>query len=221
MRACPPKTPDTGSCGHGVAADGPDAAALALNSGTDSEMVSTFARDYGKKLLAQRRVSMSRIDDAVRRILRVKFRAGLFEHPYVDVAKAQDPASFVTADDRAAARKAAGRSMVLLKNDGPTLPLSTSKKTAVIGPLGNNKHDMLGPVVGPRRRRGRRDRVRRHQGAEPEHDVHAGLHAVRTPSRRRTTRRPTATRTTASPRRRPRRRMTPTRSCSRSARRAR
>ena len=67
---------------------------------------------------------MSRLNDAVRRILRVKFRAGLFEHPYVDVAKAQDAASFLTPDDRAAARTAAGRSMVLLKNDGDaTLPL--------------------------------------------------------------------------------------------------
>ena len=54
--------------------------------------------------------SMSRIDDAVRRILRIKFRAGLFDHPYVDQAKAVDPASFVTPADRAAARTAAGRS---------------------------------------------------------------------------------------------------------------
>src|SRR3954449_9503628 len=88
MRACPPKTPDEGECGHGVAADGPDAAALALNSGTDSEMTSTFIRDYGAQLLQQGRISKPRIDDAVRRILRVKFRAGLFEHPYVDVAQA-------------------------------------------------------------------------------------------------------------------------------------
>ena len=108
MRACPPKNPDNGSCGHGVAADGPDAAALALNAGTDSEMVSTNIRDFGKMLLAQGRISRARIDDAVRRILRVKFRAGLFEHPYVDQAKATDPASFLTVDDRAAARKAAG-----------------------------------------------------------------------------------------------------------------
>jgi beta-glucosidase len=151
MRACPPKTPDEGPCGHGVAADGPDAAALALNSGTDSEMVSTYARDYGKMLVAQRRVSMKRIDDAVRRILRIKFRAGLFEHPYLtpeELAKAKDPTSFVTPADRAAARKAAGRSMVLLKNDDGTLPLAKGQKTAVIGPLGNNQHDMLGPWWG-------------------------------------------------------------------------
>jgi beta-glucosidase len=144
LRACPPKTPDNGPCGHGVAADGPDAAQAALNAGTDSEMVSTNIRDFGKQLLAQGRISMSRIDDAVRRILRVKFRAGLFDHPFVDQAKATDPASFVTADDRAAARK----SMVLLKNDGGTLPLDPSKSVAVIGPLGNDQHDMLGPWWG-------------------------------------------------------------------------
>jgi beta-glucosidase len=91
---------------------------------------------------------MARLDDAVRRILRVKFRAGLFEHPYVDQTKAADPASFVTTDDRAKAREAAGKSMVLLKNDGGTLPLDPSKKTAVIGPLGDDQHDMLGPWWG-------------------------------------------------------------------------
>jgi beta-glucosidase len=148
LRACPPKNPDSGSCGHGVAADGPDAAAQALNAGTDSEMVSTNIRDFGKQLLAQGRISRARIDDAVRRILRVKFRAGLFEHPYVDVTKAES--AQLKPDAVAAARKAAGRSMVLLKNDGspPTLPMSTSKKTAVIGPLGNSGHDMLGPWWG-------------------------------------------------------------------------
>ena len=148
LRACPPKTPDSGSCGHGIAADGPDAAQAALNAGTDSEMVSTFFRDYGKQLLAQHRISMSRINDAVRRILRVKFRAGLFEHPYVDQAKATDPNSFLTAADRAAERAAASRSMVLLKNQGGTLPLDPSKSVAVIGPLGNSQHDMLGPWAG-------------------------------------------------------------------------
>jgi beta-glucosidase len=148
LRACPPKNPDEGPCGHGVAADGPDAGQAALNAGTDSEMVSTNIRDFGKQLLAQHRISMARLDDAVRRILRIKFRAGLFDHPYVDQAKATDPASFLTADDRAAARTAAGRSMVLLKNDGNTLPLDPSKSTAVIGPLGDDQHDMLGPWAG-------------------------------------------------------------------------
>jgi beta-glucosidase len=148
LRTCPPKTPDEGPCGHGVAADGPDAGAVALNAGTDSEMVSTNLRDYGKQLLAQRRISMARLDDAVRRILRIKFRTGLFEHPYVNVAKATDPKSFVTAADRAAARTAAARSTVLLKNEGNVLPLDPGKSVAVIGPLGDSQHDMLGPWWG-------------------------------------------------------------------------
>ncbi len=146
MRACPPVNPDSGDCGHGVAADGPDAAALALNAGLDSEMTSTLIRDYGAELLRQGRISMPRVNDAVRRILRVKFRAGLFEHPYVDVSKAE-PAQ-LRPDAVAAARKAAGRSMVLLKNDASTLPLDPAKDTAVIGPLGNDGHAMLGPWWG-------------------------------------------------------------------------
>ncbi len=147
-RACPPVKPAEGPCGHGTAADGPEAGADALMAGTDSEMVSTHIRDHGKELLAQKRITMSRLDDAVRRILRVKFRAGLFERPYVDQKKAVDPKSFLTPADRAAARRAASRSMVLLKNDARTLPLDPRKKTAVIGPLGDNQHDMLGPWWG-------------------------------------------------------------------------
>jgi beta-glucosidase len=148
MRACPPKNPDTGECGHGVAADGPAAAALALNSGVDSEMTSTLIRDFGAQLLAQGRISMRRIDDAVRRILRVKFRAGLFEHPYAPVDPDKAEAEMLKPDAVAAARNAASRSMVLLQNKGGILPLDPSKKTAVIGPLARNQHDMLGPWWG-------------------------------------------------------------------------
>ena len=147
-RACPPRTPSDGPCGHGTAADGPEAGADALMAGTDSEMVSTFIRDYGAQLLADGRISGARLDDAVRRILRVKFRAGLFDHPYVDQARAADPASFVTTSDRAAARSAAGRSMVLLRNADHTLPFDPARKTVVIGPLGDDQHDMLGPWWG-------------------------------------------------------------------------
>ncbi|MET1038685.1 MAG: glycoside hydrolase family 3 C-terminal domain-containing protein, partial [Aeromicrobium sp.] len=119
-----------------------------LMAGTDSEMVSTTIRDHGKQLLADGRISRKRLDDAVRRILRVKFRAGLFERPYVDQARAADPASFLTPADREAARTAGARSTVLLKNDDQTLPLDPAKNTAVIGPLGDNQHDLLGPWWG-------------------------------------------------------------------------
>ncbi len=146
MRACPPVQPDTGPCGHGVVADGPGAAARALNSGTDSEMVSTNIRDYGARLVANGRVPIARVDDAVRRILRVKFRAGLFEHPYVDVSSAES--AQLLPDAVAAARTAGSRSMVLLKNDKGLLPLDPARKTAVIGPLADDQHEMLGPWWG-------------------------------------------------------------------------
>jgi beta-glucosidase len=146
LRACPPVSPDEGPCGHGVAEDGKEAAKLALNAGTDTEMVSTNYRDFGKQLVTSGQVSMKRIDDAVRRLLRIKFRAGLFEDPYVDVAAA--PGKQLLPKNRAAARKAAARSTVLLKNDGPVLPLDPAKSTAVIGPLGDSAHDMLGPWWG-------------------------------------------------------------------------
>ena len=146
LRACPPLRPDNGPCGHGIAEDGAEAAQKALNAGTDSEMVSTNYRDFGKELVNSGRVSMKRIDDAVRRILRVKFRAGLFDNirfDHVDIREEPIPQA-----NRDAARRAAQRSMVLLKNDGPTLPFDAAKKTAVIGPLGQALMDNAG-VQGP------------------------------------------------------------------------
>ena len=154
LRSCPPVNPNTGPCGHGVAPDGPTAAQIALNAGTDMEMVSTNFRDFGAQLVASGRVPMSRINDAVRRILRVKFRAGLFDHisfNHVDNRQTPIPPAY-----RAAARRAADESMVLLKNDNATLPFDPTKKTAVIGPLGQASgtgvtapgHDMLGPWWG-------------------------------------------------------------------------
>ena len=147
LRACPPVNPDDGECGHGIAADGPGAAAAALNAGVDSEMTSTLIRDFGAQLLEDGLISMRRIDDAVRRILRVKFRAGLFENPYAPYAPAAAERQMLRPDAVEAAREAAGRSMVLLKNEG-VLPLDPSAKTAVIGPLADNQHDMLGPWWG-------------------------------------------------------------------------
>jgi beta-glucosidase len=146
LRQCPGVKPEGGPCGHGVAEDGKDAARQALNAGTDQEMVSTNFRDFGPQLVRSGKVSMRRINDAVRRILRVKFRAGLFEHPYVNVSQAESKQ--LLPQNRAAARVAAQRSQVLLKNDGNALPLDPGKSTALIGPLGNDRHDMLGPWWG-------------------------------------------------------------------------
>jgi len=147
LRACPPVEPDEGPCGHGVAADGPEAARAALEAGTDSEMVSTNYLDFGEQLLEEGKLSMARVNDAVRRILTVKFKAGLFEHPYVDIS--QIPEKTMQPADIAAARAVASRSMVLLKNSEGALPLSPGlKSVAVVGPLGNDKADPLGPWSG-------------------------------------------------------------------------
>src|SRR3954470_23167185 len=119
---------------HGVAADGCDAARAALNAGTDMEMVSTHYRECGAQLVKSGAVSMRRIDDAVRRILRIKFRAGLFDHPYSPYeGKPAVNAQMLKPDALDAAKTAAARSMVLLKNEGGQLPLDPQKKTAVIG----------------------------------------------------------------------------------------
>jgi beta-glucosidase len=146
LRTCPPVNPDNGPCGHGIAADGPQAAAAAINGGTDMEMVSTNYVDFGKQLLAEHKITMPQINDAVARILRIKFRAGLFDHPYVDPTKAD--AAQLLPDAVAAERQAASKSMVLLKNDNSALPLDSNKSVAVIGPLGDDPHDMLGPWWG-------------------------------------------------------------------------
>src|SRR5262249_59140671 len=83
------------------------------------------------------------IDQAVRRILRIKFRLGLLEHPYVD--ESQEVGSILTAENRAVAREIAGRSMVLLKNDRATLPLTKDiRSLTVIGPLADNPRSPLG-----------------------------------------------------------------------------
>lgn len=131
---------------HGFAADGADAGRLALNAGVDMEMVSTNLMDHGEELLSSGRITTRRLDDAVSRILRLKFRLGLFDHPYVDEEAAiTEP----TEEARAAARTAAARAMVLLKNDKAALPLRAGVGSiAVVGPFSDSK-DLQGTWAGP------------------------------------------------------------------------
>jgi beta-glucosidase len=132
---------------HGVAADGKDAAQQALNAGVDMEMVSRLFNQHGPDLLKERKLTQPAIDEAVRRILRIKFRLGLFERPYAD--EARERATIMSPAHVAAARSAAARSMVLLKNDGGLLPLKKDTKSiAVIGPLADSKVDMIGSWSG-------------------------------------------------------------------------
>ncbi len=132
---------------HGVAADGEDAARQALNAGTDIEMVSRLYNQYGQQLVDSGVVSMERIDEAVRRVLRFKYRLGLFENPYVD--ESLEAEELLSKDNLREARRIAGRSMVLLRNEAGALPLSKSlRNVAVVGPLANSREDMLGSWIG-------------------------------------------------------------------------
>jgi len=132
---------------HGIAATEADAARQALNAGVDMEMVS---RLYNRHIAGQVRdgkVAMATIDEAVRRILRVKFRLGLFEHPYTD--EAREATVIFNTQNLAAARDVAARSCVLLKNERDTLPLNKDVRSiAVIGPLADSKRDMIGSWSG-------------------------------------------------------------------------
>jgi beta-glucosidase len=106
-------------------------------------MVSRLFNQHGRALLQEGQVSQATIDEAVRRILRIKFRLGLFEHPYTD--EAHEPNSLLKPESVSAAREIAGRSMVLLKNDRQTLPLDKNiRSIAVIGPLADDRRAPLG-----------------------------------------------------------------------------
>ncbi len=126
---------------QGIASDSREAAFKAVSAGLD--MAFDTYRDYLVGLGRDGRIPMSMVDDSVRRILRIKFEIGLFEHPYVDLGKAKS--ALLLPEYRQAAREAACQSIVLLKNEGSLLPLDkTIKSIAVIGPLANRKPDMLG-----------------------------------------------------------------------------
>lgn len=129
---------------HGLAADDAQAARFALTAGVDMEMVSTTYKETLAKQVKEKKIPMSVIDEAVRRILTVKFAKGLFEHPYTDESRYKT--AYLQPDAIALAREAAIKSCVLLKNDNDLLPLSKETRTiALIGPLGTDAEQMVGP----------------------------------------------------------------------------
>jgi beta-glucosidase len=132
---------------HSVALDEADAARLTLNAGVDIEMVSRFINKHGEQLIQNKKLSMATIDNAVRDVLRVKYRLGLFERPFAD-ARAER-ATILTAENRRFARQSANESFVLLKNERETLPIKkTTDEIAVIGFLANDKRNMNGNWAG-------------------------------------------------------------------------
>ena len=128
---------------HGVAADHIEAATLALKAGVDIDMMSDAYRRGLPIALERGSVTMEEIDAAVRRVLTLKERLGLFEDPYRRGVKAE--AAEAIAKRRRLARDVGSRSLVLLKNESDTLPLGGVHTLALIGPLANAGPEMGGP----------------------------------------------------------------------------
>jgi beta-glucosidase len=128
---------------HGVASDLVEAATLALQAGVDIDMMADAYRRGLPTALERGLVTMEEIDAAVRRVLTLKERLGLFDDPYRRGAKPETAAA--VANRRRVARDVAARSIVMLKNGGETLPLGRVRTIAVIGPLANAPAEMGGP----------------------------------------------------------------------------
>lgn len=129
---------------HGFAADETEAARKSMNAGVDMDMMSHTYIRHMADLIRTGQVSEKRLDEAVRNILRLKFRLGLFEHPYADPERARQ----VNYCDEhlAAARKAAAESAILLRNEGRVLPLDETKikRLLVTGPLADAPYEQMG-----------------------------------------------------------------------------
>jgi len=136
---------------HGIANDGATAARKAFMAGVDMDMASSLYHDHMLKLVQAGQVPQANIDEGVRRVLRVKFALGLFDHPYADESK--ESQAMLQPESIALARTAAERSFVLLKNAAagasPLLPLSDkTRNIALIGPLADDSPNMLGSWAG-------------------------------------------------------------------------
>lgn len=131
---------------QGLAATKKDAARYAFNAGLEMDMMSHAYDRHLKELVEEGKVTMAQVDESVRRVLRVKFRLGLFERPYTPVTNEKD--RFFRSQSMAVAAQLAAESMVLLKNDNQILPLTNKKKIAVVGPMAKNGWDLLGSWCG-------------------------------------------------------------------------
>jgi len=130
---------------HGYAENDAHAAELAFNAGADMDMQGALYQQYLAGLIEEEKVSLATLDDAVRKILRIKMELGLFDDPYKFCNQDRYDAEILSAENRALAREMAKKSLVLLKNDNQTLPISKKNGIiAVIGPQADSQVDLLG-----------------------------------------------------------------------------
>lgn len=127
---------------QGMAADDKEAAEIAFNAGIEMDMVDDLYKKYIPQLLEEGKVKMSQVDEAVRRVLRIKFRLGLFDKPYIE--EKPESERYLLPESLALAERLATESMVLLKNEGGILPLDTRSRIALIGPLSSVREDHNG-----------------------------------------------------------------------------
>ncbi len=127
---------------HGYAKDLKHATELAVNAGVDMDMMSFGFITFIEELVKEGKIAEKRIDDAVRNILRLKFRLGLFENPYVDAEQAR--AKVYAPEHLAAAKQSAIESAILLQNRNNVLPLDKARTILVTGPMADAPYDQLG-----------------------------------------------------------------------------
>lgn len=127
---------------HGFAEDLKDATAISINAGVDMDMMSWGYIQYVKQLVEEGKISMDTIDNAVRNILKLKFRLGLFENPYVDETLARKVA--YAPEHLAAAKQCAVESIILIQNNNNVLPLKGVETILVTGPMADAPYDQLG-----------------------------------------------------------------------------
>ncbi|WP_252206070.1 glycoside hydrolase family 3 N-terminal domain-containing protein [Barnesiella intestinihominis] len=174
---------------HGVAEDKCDAAQLAVTAGCDMDMEGYCYVSSLEKLVLEGVVSESLIDDAVRRILRLKFDLGLFDDPYRYCDAEREKAEILSAEHRKVVREMACKSIVLLENREGILPLDNRcKNIGIVGPLADNPDDMLGSwcargdgkdaigiLQGIKQAVGKGVRIRYAKGCEIEGDDRSGF----------------------------------------------
>ncbi|PIH57719.1 beta-glucosidase [Paenibacillus sp. LK1] len=135
--------------GHDVASDGLEASVQAIQAGIDMEMSGEMFGQYLVQAISEGKLEMHVLDQAVRRVLALKFKLGLFEQPYVDADRA---AEVIGSEEHIQlARQLAAEGVVLLKNEAATLPLSTATagRIAVIGPNADQAYNQLGDYTSP------------------------------------------------------------------------
>ncbi|NDP21046.1 MAG: beta-glucosidase BglX [Paludibacter sp.] len=128
---------------HGYASDEKDCLEKAMNGGGMVEMSSQTTIKYLPELVAEGKISMAQVDEAVSKILYYKFKLGLFEQPYRYCDEQREKNELFSMQNRAVARKSAGNSIILLKNENNILPLKPTTKVALIGYYAKSKVDMF------------------------------------------------------------------------------